>query len=1142
MYQKQAPAAPPAQAGFSDAQDILDHAPVGIFKTTPEGRFLYANQALAEMFGYNAPLDLVNSVQDIAAELFADPKDGPTVTSLLAAEGIVKNFECEHVRKDGTRFWASGSIRTVYAEDGSVLHFQGFVSDITARKNAEQAERETERRFRLMFKNAPMPYQSLDEQGNFLDVNQLFLDVLGYSRDELIDKNFGDILHPDWRDHFKENFPKFKAVGEILGVEFEMVKKDGSPILVYFNGKIQRDAQGRFQRTHCIFQDVTEKKQAEDALRESENRYLTLFERTINPITIIDIEGNYIDANEAALHFFECSRSELLTKNVIDYIPPGKNKMLATHLPLWETGGVLEREYFVHGRVKTLILTITSGTWHGRPVVFGNGIDITERKQTEEALQEDAVRRRILVDDSRDGIVVLNQDGSVHEANKRFAGMLGYSHEEIQQLSLWDWDINRDPDQLAEMVHKIDVKGDFFETRHRRKDGTFYDVEISSNGSVINGRKLIFCVCRDVTERKRIEHELKEKTALLEGILDNIPDIMGVKRPDLSVMRYNKAGYAFLNKSPEQVIGGKCYEHIGRKAPCSPCATQAAIQAKQPVELEKFVPELDVHLSCRANPILSDAGQVEYAVELIRDITQRINIEKVLRESEARFSNLFEHVPTVAVQGYGMDGMTLFWNKASENFYGYSADEAIGKNLLDLIIPDEMRQDVLREIQVMSAGGKPIPPTELSLKRKDGSRIQVYSSHAIINKFDQEPELFCIDIDLTELKRTEAAMLQAKQAAEAANLAKSEFLANMSHEIRTPINGIMGMMALLDTTALDEDQQQYVHLAKTSADRLTRLLSDILDLSKVEVGKMELLESEFSMIELQDSILGLFTVTARNKGMTLECSIDPAIPQRLVGDEARLRQVLFNVVGNSLKYSDSGKVNVRMTPIRSWKNGAFRILFSVTDTGIGIPDDKLNDLFKPFVQVDGSYTRKYQGAGLGLAIVKRLVELMDGRLCVESLEGRGTTIHIALYFKLPVANDSSLSIGASSSSPASRLRILLVEDDPSNSFPTMKLLQKAGHKGTLAENGRQALDLLSQQDFDLVLMDIQMPVMNGVEAAKAIRSSTDLGLKKDIPIIALTAYAMLGDREKFLDAGMNDYVGKPMHMEDLQRVLERTFA
>jgi len=308
--------------------------------------------------------------------------------------------------------------------------------------------------------------------------------------------------------------------------------------------------------------------------------------------------------------------------------------------------------------------------------------------------------------------------------------------------------------------------------------------------------------------------------------------------------------------------------------------------------------------------------------------------------------------------------------------------------------------------------------------------------------------------------------------------------------------------------------------------------------------------------ELADSVTDLFTVTARDKGVNLECSIDSDISSLLIGDEARVRQILFNLVGNALKFTKHGSVKLEMTSLGAGKDETFNVLFTVSDTGIGIPDDKLKDLFKPFVQVDGSYTRSFQGAGLGLAIVKRLVDLMGGKVSVASTVGEGTTIHLLLPFKLPEGVSAPKIQGATGRlrEAQRKLRILLAEDEPSNAMPIQSLLEKAGHTVTLAEDGQQVLDLLKAQDFDVILMDVQMPVLNGVEATQEIRRLEDeknssipafqhpsiqASQHSRIPIIALTAYAMLGDREKFLEAGMDDYLGKPTRMEDLQKVLER---
>ena len=529
---------------------------------------------------------------------------------------------------------------------------------------------------------------------------------------------------------------------------------------------------------------------------------------------------------------------------------------------------------------------------------------------------------------------------------------------------------------------------------------------------------------------------------------------------------------------------------------------------------------------------------------IFTDITERKRAEDALRESEARFRTLFDKISSVAVQGYDQNRTVVYWNEASTRFYGYSREEAAGRKLEDLIIPPNMRSMVIECIRAWVEEDIAIPAGEIDLMRKDCSTLAVFSSHIMQRFHDGTSIMYCLDIDLSELSEARVELVKAKENAEAANKAKSEFLANMSHEIRTPLNGILGMLQLLKTTDPNEEQQEYLVGAIRSTSRLTRLLSDILDISKIEAGRMKIVETEFDIKNMRDSIYELFDMEARGKGLLLEFGWNENIPPLLIGDEARLRQILFNLVGNAIKFTERGEVRIDVSLLVSLGDSSARVLVTVSDTGIGISEECIKSVFEPFVQAEGTYTRRFQGAGLGLSIVRRLVKLLGGDVAIESTLGEGTTIYVSLPFKLPSGGQGQIDQEVRVIAPVAETswRILLAEDDTISLITAKRMLEKSGYSVTAAKNGQEALQRLAEEDFDLILMDVQMPVMDGVEATKAIRGASNLGAKSSVPIVAMTAYAMTGDKEIFLAAGMDDYISKPVDKAALVDVIERVLS
>ncbi|MBT4042681.1 MAG: response regulator [Rhodospirillaceae bacterium] len=423
----------------------------------------------------------------------------------------------------------------------------------------------------------------------------------------------------------------------------------------------------------------------------------------------------------------------------------------------------------------------------------------------------------------------------------------------------------------------------------------------------------------------------------------------------------------------------------------------------------------------------------------------------------------------------------------------------------------------------MQAGG--FSPTELELAdgvvlliqcmvMPDGGRMLTY-------------------LDITSIKQNEVMLSEAKSAADAANESKSQFLASMSHEIRTPMNGVLGLSNLLHETTLNEEQAQYVDAIKNSADCLTTIINDILDFSKLEAGKLELERFDFDLSQAVQSVADLLSPQISAKSLQFEVTIGSDVPAIINGDPGRLRQILLNLTGNALKFTDDGSVGISVE-MQDDDDMGVQLRFEVTDTGIGIPDDFQPKLFEKFIQADASTTRDFGGTGLGLAICKQLVEIIDGEIGMHSAVGEGTTVWFTGRFgRQSKAVDLSpdLPLAQHEVDTMPRLKILIVEDNYVNQLLATRTLQKIGHRTDIACNGVEAIKAVETMPFDVILMDVNMPVMSGLEATRLIRKMQ--GDKGQIPIIALTANAMKGDRERFLAAGMSDYVSKPLDRNKL---------
>lgn len=682
--------------------------------------------------------------------------------------------------------------------------------------------------------------------------------------------------------------------------------------------------------------------------------------------------------------------------------------------------------------------------------------------------------------------------------------------------------------------------------------------------------------------------ELRDSSETHRALLDALPDV---------VMRFDLLGnYIFVSGNVERIAGIKAGEFVGKSVrefgypartvsqwedslrtvidskKCSQCEITFTGPAGPAVHEWRLVPEFD------------DAGRVHSVLTISRDITElrrtkrqvqkrsdmiaaQAELVAVLASRDSDFEDMARAIHQWAMHLTGSTmGFAVAMNPDSGELPPHAASKtmiAVGCEVASTSNGEAVLCGLLHQAKSAPEGFftnapaehplfKGIPPGHAQLQQMLAVpamlRGQVLGLIALANPgrdYDQEDiEAVRILSDLFALAVNRVAnfreLQRAKALAEAASRTKSDFLTNMSHEIRTPLNGIQGMLQLMQDSRLDNEQQEWVQLALQSSQRLTDLLGNILDLTRLEAGLWRPVFEVFDIRETLRSLDQLFSSATREKGLELILRPDNELPTHVMGDSARLRQILNNLVGNAVKFTAHGSVTLEVSTLASDRSGRCRILFTVTDTGQGIPDTRLQELFIPFSQVAQGFARSYQGAGLGLAITKRLVDLLGGTLSVASEEDTGTTICVAIPFA-PMSQHEKRpeQIRAMAACNDLGYRVLLVEDDPVSRFAAGKMLQRLGCVVTEADNGHTALDQLRAFDFDIVFMDIQMPWMDGLEATRILRTHPDFQSKADLPVVALTAYTAETDMDQFAAAGMDRYIAKPVLQKDLIEALIR---
>jgi two-component system sensor histidine kinase/response regulator len=893
---------------------------------------------------------------------------------------------------------------------------------------------------------------------------------------------------------------------------------------------------------------VEEKKRAEEALRESEEQYRTLFQTTSDGVLIADLETKMFRyANPAACRLLGYSETEFATIGVaaihrkadlpramaeFEAMARG-DKTLAADIPCLRKDGTI-----IYADITASTITID-----GRVCNAGFFRDITERKQAEEKLREKEERFRNLVETMKVGLTSIDAKGVITYANEQFCTILGYSMDEVIGRSTLDFNYDGKTRKSQEKVFAKRKKGKQdpspYEAAWRRKDGKkVYTILSPTPYFDADGRYLgSSAIHTDITERKRMEHQLRIRMKELRAFysFSKITEREGISLDEV----YQE----FANILPQSwqypeitcariMIGDNefCTENFAE----SPWKQSAPVKVHGSVAGRIEVGYLEERPEEDEGPFLKEERLLIGAIaERTGHITERKQMEESLRQSEERFRVLFEQAADcIFLLEITPGGIPVIRdaNNATFRLLGYERDEMIGQPVsLIEAAPDASKVVEERREKVLSGLGALI--FEARHRCKDGT-IRDFECSVSEMQIGSKTLAISVERDITERKKIDEELERAKEQAETANRTKTEFLASMSHEIRTPMNAIIGMADLLMETQMTPEQHQYVQVFQSAGENLLTIINDIIDISKVEAGHVQLETIDFDLTDIIENICDVMSVRAHEKGLELVYSAMPDVPIALLGDPTRLRQILVNLIGNSIKFTEKGQVFIQIKT-QEVKKENIELLFSITDTGIGIAPEQIDTIFDTFTQADSSTTRKYGGTGLGLAISKQLVELMGGHITVESKPGQGSTFSFTAQFGIqtePKGHIEKIALDMRG------VKVLVVDDNETNRMILRNTLSKLGATITESDNGAHGLAefkraMKTADPYQLALIDHRMPGMDGFELAKHIKET--MGNIKNTTVMMLTSDDRSGDRALCKEFDITFYLVKPIKRAEL---------
>ena len=1005
-------------------------------------------------------------------------------------------------------------------------------------------------------------------------------ETFGYTAAEALRMNVEDLVPERLKARHRAGMAGYRDTGHGRHMDSNKpmalpgLRKDGEEISVELTLSPVEAAEGATggRLVLAIVRDATNREHTERALRESEERYRLVARATNEAIWDSDVLADRQTWNGAIEAMFGYPTGQVTDGAWWeDHIHPDDRERVVSGIEdilrgdgeIWSDeyrfrradGGyatVVDRGYIVRGA-------------GGDPVrVVGSMMDVTERRRSEETSRASEAELRALFAAMSDLIMVLDAEGRYLRIAPSNPSLLYRAPDDLVGRSLREVFDEEAADAFLGHIRRALEEGRPVNTEYALQiEGR--EVWFAGTVSPIDEDQILY-VARDVTERKKAEEKVLRAEERYRALVERMPavtyiqeigspdsamymspqieDLTGYtpeecRNPDLRWRMVHPEDRGRMQSEEKQDGGGVC-------EPGEVSATEYRVLHRD---------GRTVWVRNEAVLFEDEANGSRYWHGFMVDVTERRRAEEALRRSEAGLAEA-QRVAQLGSWEWNVVTGETSWSDETFRIYGFEPGAVVPSfdRMIDAVHPAD--RAAVREAVNQALRDEQVYDVEHRVARPDGTVRWVHRRGEVIRDEEDEPSRMVGTVhDVTERRRAEEDLRRAKEEADAANRAKSEFLANMSHEIRTPMNGVIGMTELLLGTELSPQQRRYVEIARSSGEVLLALLDDILDFSKIEAGEVRIERVDFDLPALVGDTISMFAERAREQGLGLESSVGRGVPTFLAGDPFRIRQILTNLLSNAIKFTESGRVSLRVERMEE-RDDAVTVRFEVADTGIGITPEQRTRLFQPFSQADASTTRRYGGTGLGLAISGQLVGMMGGEIDVESEPGTGS----AFFFTLPLtkgrerphpapartapapppADQPPVHYGGGSGGVEAKrpgASILVAEDTLTNQMVAVELLKRRGYGAELASNGEEAVEAVSRAPYAAVLMDVQMPRMDGYEATARIREREGAGRRT--PIIAMTAHALQGDREKALASGMDDHLSKPIRPEELDRVLKK---